>query len=49
MVRGLTLAGDKEKRLLLHVTDGRWGHHGVTEKVKWSRVILEENLYFGQH
>ena len=46
---GLPLAEDKEERLALRSKAGRRGRSGVAEKVKWLRVILDDELDFGQH
>ena len=47
--RGLPLAEDKEKRLVLRSKAGRRERRGVVEKMKWLGVILDDQLDFGQH
>ena len=47
--RGLPLAEHKQECLILRNKIGRRGRHGMTEKVKWLGVILDEDLDFGQH
>ena len=46
---GLTLAEDKEERLVLRGRGGQRGKRGVCEKLKWLGVILNEDLDFGPH
>ena len=46
---GLSLAEDKEERLIFRDGGGRRGKRGICEKVKWLGLILDEDLDFGPH
>ena len=45
----LPLAEEKEERLVLRNKMGRRGKRGISEKVKWLGVLLDDELDFGRY